>query len=430
MNLIIKNAKLRDKQYTVDIGIKDGKIEKITPSSFEKAAEKVSEKDIEAKKIIDAAGRLVTPSFIDPHLHMDKALISEEVRDNKTGTLTEAIEIIWDKKKDYTTEEVINRASRVIEMGLVNGTTKFRTHVDIDTIVKLKALEGLVETRKRYKGIADIQIVAFPQEGIYKDPGSDKLMKKAMKKGADIVGGMPYNESTPGDSRRHVDYCFKLATSFDADIDMHVDETDDPSARSLEYIAAMAIKENFGSRVTAGHTCALAAYDDNYALKVIGMVKEAGMNMITNPATNLMLQGRLDKEPRRRGITRVNELLEAGVNVAYGQDCIKDTFYPTWGREDMLEVGLITAHAAQFTQPAQIETLFDMPTVNSAGIMHLKNYGIKEGANADINVLDAETVQEAFRKNADRLFVISKGRVIAQTKTKSRLDTGIKKKEN
>ncbi|MEA3507231.1 MAG: amidohydrolase family protein [Elusimicrobiota bacterium] len=417
MDIIIKNAKLRDKSYIVDIAIKDGKVKNITPST--------KENNMNAKKTIDAEGKLVTPTFIDPHLHMDKALISEEVRDNETGTLTEAIEIIWNKKKDYTTQEVINRSSRVIEMGLLNGTTKFRTHVDIDTIVELKALEGLLETREKYKDIADIQIVAFPQEGIYKDPGSEKLMKKAMKKGADAVGGMPYNEYTPQDSRRHVEYCFKLAASFDADIDMHVDETDDPSARSLEYIASMAIKENYGPKVTAGHTCALSAYDDNYALKVIGMVKEAGMNMITNPATNLMLQGRLDKQPRRRGITRVNELLEAGVNVAYGQDCIKDTFYPTWGREDMLEVGLITAHAAQFTQPGQIETLFDMPTVNSAKIMGLKNYGIREGSDADLNVLDAETVPEAFRKNADRLFVISKGRLIARTETKRELNTGI-----
>ncbi|MDA3793135.1 MAG: amidohydrolase family protein [Elusimicrobia bacterium] len=422
MDILIRNAKLREKQYTVDIGIQDGKVKVITPSS----SETDSETDIKAKKTIDAGNKLVTPTFIDPHLHMDKALISEEVRENKSGTLSEAIEIIWNKKKDYTTKEVITRASRVIEMGLVNGTTKFRTHVDVDTIVKLKAVEGLAETKKKYAGVADVQIVAFPQEGIYKDPGADKLMKKAMKKGADVVGGMPYNENIPEDSRKHVDYCFDLATKFDADIDMHVDETDDPSARSLEYIAAMAIKENYGPRVTAGHTCALAAYDDNYARKVIGIVKEAGMHMITNPATNLMLQGRLDKQPKRRGITRVNELIEAGINVAYGQDCIKDTFYPTWGREDMLEVGLITAHAAQFTQPGQIENLYDMPTFNSAAIMHLKNYGIKEGDEADMNIVDAETVQEAFRKNATRLYVISKGRVIARTETTKTINTGIK----
>jgi cytosine deaminase len=422
MDILIRNAKLREKQYPVDIGIQDGKVKVITPSS----SETDSETDIKAKKTIDAGNKLVTPTFIDPHLHMDKALISEEVRENKSGTLSEAIEIIWNKKKDYTTKEVITRASRVIEMGLVNGTTKFRTHVDVDTIVKLKAVEGLAETKKKYAGVADVQIVAFPQEGIYKDPGADKLMKKAMKKGADVVGGMPYNENIPEDSRKHVDYCFDLATKFDADIDMHVDETDDPSARSLEYIAAMAIKENYGPRVTAGHTCALAAYDDNYARKVIGIVKEAGMHMITNPATNLMLQGRLDKQPKRRGITRVNELIEAGINVAYGQDCIKDTFYPTWGREDMLEVGLITAHAAQFTQPGQIENLYDMPTFNSAAIMHLKNYGIKEGDEADMNIVDAETVQEAFRKNATRLYVISKGRVIARTETTKTINTGIK----
>ncbi|MGM0441709.1 MAG: amidohydrolase family protein [Elusimicrobiota bacterium] len=415
MDILIKNAALRNKQYKVNIGIDSGLIKVISPASSKEISAK-------ADSVIEADGNLVTPTFIDPHLHMDKALISEEVRDNKSGTLNEAIEIIWNKKKDYTVEEVVNRATRVLKMGLINGTTKFRTNVDIDTIVGLTALEGLVEVKEKFADIADIQIVAFPQEGIYKDPGTEKLMKKAMKTGADVVGGMPYNELTYEDSKKHIDYCFKLAKKFDADIDMHVDETDDPGARTLQYLAAKTIREDFHGRVTAGHTCALAAYDESYAAEVIDMVARAEMNMITNPATNLMLQGRMDQEPKRRGITRVKQLLEAGINVAYGQDCIKDTFYPTWGQEDMLEVGLITAHAAQFTQPDQIETLFDMPTFNSARIMGLKDYGIAEGNTANLNLLDAETVQEAFRKKADRLSVISQGKVIAETETNTKLN--------
>jgi cytosine deaminase len=292
----------------------------------------------------------------------------------------------------------------------------------VDSIVGLKALDGLLALRKDLPEGISIQIAAFPQEGILKDPGCDKLMKKAMKKGADVVGGMPYNENTYADSMKHIDFCFSLARSFDADIDMHVDETDDPGARTLEYLASKAIEEKYFGRVTAGHTCALAAYDDSYAAKVIALVKKAGMNMITNPGTNLMLQGRYDTQPKRRGITRVNELIAAGVNVAYGQDCLKDTFYPTWGREDLLEVGLITAHAAQFTQPAQIEVLFDMPTYNSARILGLADYGLRPGARADFNIIDAENVQEAFRMNADRNYVISAGRVIAKTRRETSIE--------
>lgn len=410
MDLIIRNARTREKDGRVDIAIKGTEIRRI--------AKRLNGK---ARNEIDAKGSLVTPTFIDPHLHLDKALISEVVRENVSGTLTEAIEIIWDKKKRYTIKDIMARAGKAIEWGVRNGTTVFRTHVDVDNIGKLMPIKGLLEVRKEYADICDIQIVAFPQEGIIKNKGTEKLMRQAMELGADVVGGMPYNEYTYDDSQRHIDIAFQIAKEFDADIDMHVDETDDPDARTLEYLAAKTIKEGWQGRVTAGHTCALAAYDDSYASRVIGMLKEAEINMITNPATNLMLQGRFDKQPIRRGITRVKELLEAGVNVCYGQDCLKDTFYPTWGREDMLEVGLITAHAAQFTMPREIEVLFDMPTVNAARVLRLKNYGIKVGNPASLNIIDAHNVQEAFRTQADRLYVIRKGKVIARTKTISEL---------
>ncbi len=410
MSLLVKNAKLRGRKDLVDIEVAEGKIRKI--------AKKITKKSGE---IIDAEGRLVAPTFIDPHLHLDKALISEVVRENKSGTLAESIEIIWDKKKTYKVSEVADRASRVIEWGVLNGVTFFRTHVDVDTIGGLTPLKGVAEARKRMKGIADVQIVAFPQEGIIQDEGTEELMYRAMEEGADVVGGMPYNEMTEDDSKRHIDICFEIAKKFNADIDMHVDEDDSPFARTLQYLAAKTIKEKWFGRVTAGHTCALAAYDANYAAKIIGLLKKAKINIITNPATNLMLEGRRDQQPKRRGITRVKELLEAGINVCYGQDCLKDTFYPTWGREDLLEVGMITAHAAQFTQPREIETLFDMPTQNAAKVLRLKNYGIKEGNTASFNIIDAETVQEAFRTQADRLFVIKNGKVVARTKTVRKL---------
>jgi len=354
-------------------------------------------------------------------VHLDKALISEAVRDNVSGTLGEAIEIIWEKKKTYTTDEIVERAGRVIEWAVRNGTTILRSHVDVDTIGGLKPLEGVLAVRERWADLVDIQIVAFPQEGILKDPGAEDLMREAMRMGADVVGGMPYNEFTVEDSRRHIDIAFAIAAEHDADLDMHVDETDDPGARTLQYLAAKTIREGYEGRVTAGHTCALAAYEDPYAAKVIGMVEKARINMITNPATNLMLQGRFDCQPVRRGITRVRELMAAGVNVAYGQDCLKDTFYPTFGQADMLEVGLITAHAAHLSMPADIEALFDMPTINSARILRLADYGLEAGRAASLNVIAAPTVQEAFRTRPDRRYVIRRGRIVAETRTESRL---------
>ncbi len=409
MDMLVKNARLRNTEGLRDIEVDNGVI-----TAIEEKSGKI------ADRIIDANGRLVSPTFIDPHVHLDKALISEVVRPNVTGTLTEAIEIIWEKKRNYSVDDIRERAVRVAEWAASNGTTILRSHVDVDTIGGLTPLEGVLAAREETLDIVDIQIVAFPQEGILQDAGTEEMMRIAMKAGADVVGGMPYNELVPEDGRRHIDICFEIAREFDADIDMHVDETDDPSARTLEYLAAKTIREGYQGRVTAGHTCALAAYGDSYAVKVIGLVKEAGINMITNPATNLMLQGRLDKQPKRRGITRVKELMDAGVNVCYGQDCLKDTFYPTFGRADLLEVGLITAHAAQLSMPGEIERLFDMPTVNAARLLRLKDYGIEPGAAASFTIIDAETVQEAFRTQPDRI-VIRNGRVIAETVTARKL---------
>ncbi len=412
MNLVIRNALLRGRKEKVDIGIKGKKIVKIG---------KIKQSEILKSEIIDVQGKLVAPTFIDPHLHMDKALISEKVRKNISGTLAESIEIIWEKKKRYTIKDIKERAGQVIRWGVLNGTTIFRTHVDVDSIGGLKPMEGLLAAREEYKDIADIQIVAFPQEGIIQDPKTEKLMREALRMGADVVGGMPYNEMTDEDSRKHIDICFRLAKEFNRDIDMHVDEDDSPRARTLQYLAAKTIKEKWFGRVTASHTCALAAYDDSYAAKIINLVRQAQMNMITNPGTNLMLEGRRDKEPRRRGITRVRELLAAGINVTYGQDCLKDTFYPTWGQEDMLEVGLISAHAIQFTMPEEIETLFDMPTLRAARVLRLKDYGIETGKTANLNIIDAPNVQEAFRTRADRLYVIRKGKIVAETRTIKKL---------
>jgi cytosine deaminase len=410
MDLIIRDAQLRHTQGTRDIGVTGGTIAEIAPHIEKKGQQE-----------IQAGGRLTVPTFVEPHVHLDKALISGSVRPNRSGTLEEAIEIIWERKRAYTVEDIVERAGRVLRWGIGHGTTIFRTNVDVDTIGGLVPMEALLEVKRRFAGAARLQIVAFPQEGILQDPGTEELLREAMRMGADVVGGMPFNERTPEDRRRHIDICFRLAGEFGADLDMHVDETDDPAARTLELVAARTIEENYQGRVTAVHTCALAAYDDAHAAWVIDLVARAGLHMVTNPATNLMLQGRLDREPRRRGITRVKELLAAGINVTYGQDCLQDTFYPTFGQADPLEVGQITAHAAQMSRPEEIETLFDMATVNAARVLRLQKYGIEVGHPADLNIIDAPTVQEAFRTRADRRHVIARGRVIAETETVTKL---------
>lgn len=410
MDLIIRNAKLRNQEGLWDIGIENGKIKTLANNLEEKAAEE-----------IDAKGKLTVPSFIDPHIHLDKVNIVEVVRPNVSGTLKEAIEIIWDKKARYTIEDIVERAGDVIKKGVLNGTTRMRTHVDVDTIGGLKPLEGVIAAKNKFKDIMDIETIAFPQEGIIKDPGCEKLMYEAMEMGADIVGGMPANENTPDDSRKHIGICFDIAEKYNADVDMHVDETDDPFYRTLEMLADETIKRGWQGRVTAGHTCALAAYDDHYANYVIEKVKNAGINMITNPVTNLVLQGRNDKQPIRRGITRVKELLAAGVTVSFGQDCVKDTFYP-FGSADMLQVALVTAHAAQMTLPNEIEKVFDMITGDAAKILRLSNYGLEEGKDADIVILDALTVNDAIRLQPARLYVIKSGKIIARNEYKRELN--------
>ena len=231
---------------------------------------------------------------------------------------------------------------------------------------------------------------------------------------------MPANEKTPADSLAHVKLCFDIAEKYDADIDMHVDETDDPFYRTLEMVADETIKRGWEGRVTAGHTCALAAYDDHYANYVIEKVARAKMNIITNPVTNLMLQGRLDKQPIRRGITRVKELLAAGVNVSFGQDCIKDTFYP-YGSADMLQVANVTAHAAQMSLPPEIEKVYDMITYDAAKILGLKGYGLEPGCEANLVVVNAKDARDAIRLNPERLYVIRKGKVVAKTKVETEL---------
>jgi len=368
---------------------------------------------------LDAEGRMAVPGFVEPHVHLDKALISERAPVNVSGTLTEAIEILWEIKRNYTVEEIAERASRVIAQAVANGIFRLRTHVDVDPIGGTRPAEGLIRARDRFRDLVDIQIVAFPQEGIVKSPGTERLMREVMKLGVDVVGGMPFNEASPQDSRRHIEIAFDIAGEFDADIDMHVDETDDPMAQTLEVLAEVTIRNGWQGRVTAGHTCALASYPRAYADHVIGRLRQANINMIANPATNLMLQGRLDDYPKRRGVTQVKELLAAGINVACGQDCVHDTFYP-FGQSDPLEIAFLLCHASHMSQPGEIRTAMNMVTGNGARALRVPDYGVAVGAVADLVVLDARDAREAFATRTPRRWVIRKGRLIAEANLEMR----------
>ncbi len=405
LDILVKNVALWGTQGLSDIGIANGKFVSIRQGTAASPA----------TLTLDAEGRMAVPGFVEPHIHLDKALISERAPVNISGTLTEAIEILWEIKRNYTVVEIAERASRVLAKALENGISRLRTHVDVDPIGGARPAEGLIRARERFSDLMDIQIVAFPQEGIIKSPGTEALMRQVMKLGVDVVGGMPFNEASPADSRRHIEIAFEIAKEFDADIDMHVDETDDPMARTLEVLAELTIKNGWQGRVTAGHTCALAGYPRNYADHVISRLHEAGVNMIANPATNLMLQGRLDDYPKRRGVTQVKELLAAGVNVACGQDCVHDTFYP-FGQNDPLEIAFLLCHASHMSQPPEILTVMDMVTNNGAKALRVPDFAVAVGAVADLVVLDARDAREAFARRSPRRWVIRKGKLIAETK--------------
>src|SRR3981081_3822835 len=268
LDMLIKNISLCGADGLHDVAIEQGRFVAIerSPSA------------LVAPVTLDADGRMAVPGFVEPHIHLDKALISERAPVNVSGTLTEAIELLWEIKRNYTGYEIADRASRVPARAIENGISRLRSHVDVDPIGGTRPAEGLIRARERFRDLIDIQIVAFPQEGIIKSPGTEALMREVMKRGVDAVGGMPFNEASPRDSRRHIEIVFEIAKEFDADIDMHVDETDDPAARPLEGLCERTVPYGGQGRVTAGHTCALASYPRNYADHVIERLRAANVN--------------------------------------------------------------------------------------------------------------------------------------------------------
>ena len=367
----------------------------------------------------DCSGELLLPAYVDGHIHLDKVLIRDELREHD-GTLADAIQASHERKRRYTVEDVCRRARSVIEASVQLGTTRFRSHVDVDTIGGLTPLEGVLAAAADCADIAEVRTIAFPQEGLLRDPGAYELMEAAIEAGADVVGGMPHWEVDEAAQREHVRLCFDLAERFDRDLDMHVDETDDGGVRTLEMVADEALRRGYFGRVCAGHVCSLAAAPHDYAERVIDKCLRAGISIAANPVTNLVLQGRGDRGLVRRGMTRVGELRAAGVNVLFGQDCVKDGFYP-FGRGSMLEVALISAHAAHLTSRSDLAFALRAVTEAPAQAWRLTDYGLEVGARADIQLLAVPSWEEALRLQPPPQKVWFKGRLVAENSVESKL---------
>ena len=365
----------------------------------------------------DCTGKLLLPAYIDSHVHLDKVLIRDELQEHD-GTLAGAIGAIHERKRGYTVHDVCERARTVIEASVRLGTTRLRSHVDIDTIGGLTALEGVLAAAAECSDIAEVRTIAFPQEGLLRDPGAYDLMEAALEAGADLVGGMPHWELDEAAQQEHVRLCFDLAERFDRDVDMHVDETDDGSIRTLEMVADETLQRGYHGRVVAGHVCSLSAADDAYAERVIEKCARARITIAANPVTNLVLQGHGDRGLIRRGTTRIAELRGAGVNVIFGQDCVKDGFYP-FGRGDMLEVTLISAHAAHLTTRADLAFALKAVTEAPARCWRLEDYGLKPGARADLQLLPVPSWEEALRLQPPPEKVWFRGRLVAENQVES-----------
>lgn len=410
----ITGARLRGLEGLFDLEI-DGAViadvkeaEKSKNTALESGATKRATEDQE----IDAAGGLVCPSFVDPHLHLDLAYSLEMVPENRSGTLVEAIGLWSEAKRTITAENVRERAIRAIKAEVGYGTGFIRTHVDVATNAGLRLVEGVLAAREAMKHLCEIEVVVFPQDGILRDPGAREQMAAAMRMGCDVIGGIAHNERTAADSRRHCEILFELAKEFDAPIDCHIDETDAPESRCVEELAALTLANPaWAGRVTGSHVCALASYTDVHASKVVSMIADAGMHVVCNPCVNMHLQGRFDRYPKRRGMTRVSELRARGVTVGAGQDCIKDPFYPL-GTGQMLDIAHMLVHADHLSRPDDIEYAFDCVGANAARIMGIAGYGASPGCGANLVVLPVESAAEAVRTRARPVAVVRDGQAI------------------
>ncbi len=402
LDLLIHNANLPDGRAGIDIAIKDGRIVELAPAIRGAAL-----------GVIDASGRLVSPPFVDPHFHMDATLSLGLPRLNRSGTLLEGIALWGELKPLLTQEAVIERALRYCDLAVAQGLLAIRSHVDVCDD-RLLAVEALLEVKRRVAPYIDLQLVAFPQDGLYRSANGERNLVRALDMGVDVVGGIPHFERTMADGAASVRRLCEIAATRGLMVDLHCDESDDPLSRHIETLAAETIRTGLEGRVVGSHLTSMHSMDNYYVSKLMPLMREAGLHAVANPLINITLQGRHDSYPKRRGMTRVPELLAAGVNVAFGHDCVMDPWY-SMGSADMLEVAHMAVHVGQMTSLAAMRTAFDCVTVNAARAIGLDGYGLAVGNRADLVILQARDAIEAIRLKPARLTVIRAGRVVAET---------------
>ena len=401
-DLVVRDAALPDGRKGMDIACKDGRIAAVEAGI-----------DAGAAEAIDAGGYLVAPPFVDPHFHMDATLSLGRPRMNVSGTLLEGIALWGELKPTQTIDEIVARALRYCDLAVSKGIGAIRSHVDVcdDT---LTGVEALLEVRRQVAPYLDLQLVAFPQDGVLRNPSAMQNLVRALDMGVDVVGGIPHFERTMADGAASVRQLCEIAAARGLRVDMHCDESDDPLSRHIETLAYETQRLGLHGRVTGSHLTSMQSMDSYYVSKLIPLIVEAGVNAIPNPLINIMLQGRHDTYPKRRGLTRVRELRDAGIMVGFGSDCVMDPWY-SLGQADMLDVAFMGLHVAQLSSRADMAWCFEAVTANSAAIMGLESYGLEKGCAANMVLLQATDKIEAIRTRAHRLAVIRGGRVIARS---------------
>ena len=402
--MLFQNAYIENARETADLRVEDGRFAAIAPSLA----------PLPGEEVIDLGGKLVLPPFIESHVHLDTCLTAGDPVWNMSGTLFEGIEC-WSKRKDkLTREDVRERVQRCVRLYAANGVQFIRTHVDV-TDPKLTAMQALIELREELRDVMEIQIVAFPQEGILSYPNGKQLMIDAVNMGADAVGAIPHFEFTREYSVESLNFALELAAKNDKLVDVHCDEIDDEASRGLETVAARALELGLFDKVTASHTTAMHSYNNAYVLRLMRLLKMSRINFVANPLVNTHLQGRVDTYPKRRGVTRVKELTAEGINVAFGHDDIFDPWYPM-GNGSLRDVVFVGLNVCQMMGYEDIMNSYRFISTNAAKTLHLgERYGIETGRPANFIVLDARNYYDALNQNAPVLRSVRGGRTIAET---------------
>ncbi|HEY0848002.1 MAG TPA: amidohydrolase family protein [Noviherbaspirillum sp.] len=402
MDLVIRHATLPDGTRDIDIAVQGGCIAAVGPRLPQRGTEE-----------IDAAGDLVTPPFVDAHFHMDATLSYGLPRINRSGTLLEGIALWGELKPELTQEALVERALQYCDWAVARGLLAIRTHVDVCDD-RLLAVEALLQVKRQVAPYLDMQLVAFPQDGLLRSRSAFDNLRHAIAMGVEVVGGIPHFERTMADGAESVRLLCEFAADKGLRVDMHCDETDDPLSRHIETLAYHAHRLGLQGRVAGSHLTSMHSMDNYYVSKLLPLMREAGVAAIANPLINITLQGRHDTYPRRRGMTRVPELMAAGIDVAFGHDCVMDPWY-SLGSGDMLEVAHMGLHVAQMTAQDAMHACFMAITETPARILGLEGYGLAPGCHADMVILDAGSTIEAIRLRAARRYVIRRGRVVSRS---------------